>query len=98
MNIEDYIHTKTVVHCPTVEDFDKITELCTKAGLPWDVSSITNVRRQAFETHGSDLCLTLNNNSLFYSEIKHYVKKEYRIIHASEFTTRNYLPWIYTGE
>jgi hypothetical protein len=72
---EDLRGTNTAIHCPTQEDWDKVSEIC---GYKWNGK---------WDDYGLDACITLDKRT--YSDIGYLKSKGFTIIPAADFIAAN---------
>jgi hypothetical protein len=75
LKIADLRGTNTAIHCPTQEDWDKVSEIC---GYKWNGK---------WDDYGLDACITLDKRT--YSDIGYLKSKGFTIIPAADFIAAN---------
>jgi hypothetical protein len=75
LKFEDLRGTNTAIHCPTQEDWDKVSEIC---GYKWNGK---------WDDYGLDACITLDKRT--YSDIGYLKSKGFTIIPAADFIAAN---------
>ena len=84
MNIKEAIKEKTVIHCETEEEANRILKMAHELGYKWSTGCSFTDEQNNWEVHEEATCYYVING--FYGNIKYFKDENYTIINSTDIT------------